>query len=593
MHFKRYCLGLAICFGAAVACDDSSSQKPIVYEDCLNGFDDDDDGQLDCYDTDCAWHIACQVATPEDCANGRDDDDDGYADCYDFDCRDDPACQGLSENCVNRIDDDADELIDCADPDCSPHSACLYSGEYCDNHEDDDGDGLIDCADPECVAYSACLPPLEDCDNNLDDDGDGLMDCDDPDCAADPDCFNNTSATCGNGTIDYGEECDTWNLNGFYCEDLGYHGGYLYCSAQCSFSLSGCFLCGNGFCEAGENQVNCPADCNGLQFCGNGVVNFDEECDNSNLNGKTCISLNTGYSGGTLRCSSYCLFDTSACYYCGNYICEAGENLSNCQVDCQFAVNCGNGICESGETVSNCPSDCYGNGVCGNGVIESGEQCDGSNFGGKTCLTYGYTSGTLFCYSNCQANLSACSSGSGEICNNNVDDNGNGAIDCMDDACWTDPNCRPIVCGDNICDPGETAAICPEDCDPDDCPSNSVLVSRLTSAITIYGATDICGNGHGDWQPLAVFYGTAIVFNVLEDSNYWVSWVGTSCSTATLNWALDFGKLEISADVGSVHTCWAICTPSGPNFCCVLGTDFPATCGDGNTPKVWINSWLN
>jgi hypothetical protein len=35
--------------------------------------------------------------------------------------------------------------------------------------------------------------------------------------------------------------------------------------------------------------------------------------------------------------------------------------------------------------------------VCGNGVQEGEENCDGTDFGGATCQTYGYASGTLRC----------------------------------------------------------------------------------------------------------------------------------------------------------------------------------------------------
>jgi len=51
--------------------------------------------------------------------------------------------------------------------------------------------------------------------------------------------------------------------------------------------------------------------------------------------------------------------------------------------------------------------------VCGNGVKETGEACDGSDLGGQTCLTQGFTSGTLSCTAACALSTSACSNGSG------------------------------------------------------------------------------------------------------------------------------------------------------------------------------------
>jgi len=46
--------------------------------------------------------------------------------------------------------------------------------------------------------------------------------------------------------------------------------------------------------------------------------------------------------------------------------------------------------------------------VCGNNIVEAGEQCDGSDLGGKTCVSLGYDSGTLSCKSNCIYDTSDC-----------------------------------------------------------------------------------------------------------------------------------------------------------------------------------------
>ena len=46
--------------------------------------------------------------------------------------------------------------------------------------------------------------------------------------------------------------------------------------------------------------------------------------------------------------------------------------------------------------------------LCGNGVIDQGEECDGANLAGQTCLTRGFSSGTLTCNSNCTINTSQC-----------------------------------------------------------------------------------------------------------------------------------------------------------------------------------------
>lgn len=50
---------------------------------------------------------------------------------------------------------------------------------------------------------------------------------------------------------------------------------------------------------------------------------------------------------------------------------------------------------------------------CGDGVISSSEQCDGSNLGGASCTSQGFTGGSLSCTSACTFNTSQCTTSSG------------------------------------------------------------------------------------------------------------------------------------------------------------------------------------
>jgi hypothetical protein len=131
-------------------------------EDCANGVDDDGDGATDCDDSDCTADPAC-VPPVEDCANGADDDGDGATDCDDADCTASPACAPRTENCRNGIDDDGDGATDCDDADCTGSADCVPSYEDCANGADDDGDGRTDCDDTaDCAAAPGCAPVCND-----------------------------------------------------------------------------------------------------------------------------------------------------------------------------------------------------------------------------------------------------------------------------------------------------------------------------------------------------------------------------------------------------------------------------------------------
>ncbi len=129
-------------------------------EVCNNFIDDDCDTLVDCQDPDCRNSAECVNMRKEICNNGVDDDNNGLTDCADPACFGDPHCfVPGQEICNNGIDDDGDGLTDCADPDCFTNPICtMHSGnEICDNGIDDNGDHLVDCDDPQCVAFPACV----------------------------------------------------------------------------------------------------------------------------------------------------------------------------------------------------------------------------------------------------------------------------------------------------------------------------------------------------------------------------------------------------------------------------------------------------
>ncbi len=229
-----------------------------------------------------------------------------------------------------------------------------------------------------------------------------------------------------------GETCDGGNLNGQTCQSLGYGGGTLACGADCAYDLDGCTnVCGNGLVEGDEGcdddgvapgdgcSATCTVEegweCAGTSpsrcapICGDGQLVGDEACDGANLDQKTCESLN--YHAGTLVCASDCTLDTSDCEAAGR--CGDGSIQGGFGEVCDGAELAG-ATCESlgyhGGTLA-CASDCLSfnltsceaQGRCGDALIQTnhGEVCDGTLFGGETCVTQGYYGGTLACSSNC------------------------------------------------------------------------------------------------------------------------------------------------------------------------------------------------
>ncbi len=74
-------------------------------------------------------------------------------------------------------------------------------------------------------------------------------------CAAD--CHFDTSGcstqpVCGNGVAEPGEDCDGSDLRGRSCTDLGLGSGRLRCNSDCRFDTSQCATCGDGHLDSGE-----------------------------------------------------------------------------------------------------------------------------------------------------------------------------------------------------------------------------------------------------------------------------------------------------------------------------------------------------
>ena len=176
-----------------------------------------------------------------------------------------------------------------------------------------------------------------------------------------------TPTSCGNGVLDPGEVCDDGN-------QISGDG----CSGTCTSAE----VCGNGIvdvaagegCDCGDAQhlsplctqpnsddpsAPCDAQCR-PRFCGDGVVDLNEQCDGSVPAGDECADF--GYYSGSLSCSDVCQLDPTACV-----------------------------------------------GRCGDGIVQSShEYCDGAVPAGATCVGFGYDLGVLACGLGCGPDLLAC-----------------------------------------------------------------------------------------------------------------------------------------------------------------------------------------
>ena len=180
-------------------------------------------------------------------------------------------------------------------------------------------------------------------------------------------------AVCGNGIVEAGEECDDGNTNN--CDG---------CSNACTL-VTGCgdgVVCGTEQCDDGNTTScdGCSATCmveTGL-LCGDGIV--DTAC------GEQCDPPVPG------RCDALC----QRIPYCGDGIVDPGEqcddgntnNCDGCSNACTLVTGCGDGVvcgteqCDDGNTTScdGCSATCtIEQGFrCGDGIVDAacGEQCD-------------------------------------------------------------------------------------------------------------------------------------------------------------------------------------------------------------------------
>ena len=301
---------------------------------------------------------------------------------------------------------------------------------------------------------------------------------------------------CGDGKINWGDVCDGDNLDGQTCQTLGFEGGELGCSATCeAFDTSLCYLCGNGLVEINEEcddsgeSPACDADCT-VASCGDGTVNASagEFCDDSGESAACDVDCTPS------ECGDGVVNPTAGEECDGDGEGNGGETAA-CNADCTMA-SCGDGVtnttageqCDDGGETANCDLDCTP-AMCGDGNVNgsAGEACDGDGMGvgGETPI----------CDADCSFSL--CGDGTinvmaGEQCDGNGMGMGGETPTC-------DVDCTPAQCNDGVvnfsageqCDGGDLGGATCSSFPPLD---NGNLACTASCTFDTSGCGN-CGNG--------------------------------------------------------------------------------------------------
>jgi len=346
----------------------------------------------------------------------------------------------------------------------------------------------------------------------------GAEQCDDDNGSNLDGCLNNcAAATCGDGYTQAGEE---------ECDD-------------------GVALCFGGY-DVGEICTT-DADCRGV--CAAGTVNPGAPCSQAldvaacgnpgtcTMAGAVCSIAGNNNDQGANDCRSDCQL-----WFCGDGILDAGEACDDgntvstdaCKANCTLNV-CGDGVvkagvekCDDGNLVANdgCSPTCFVEG-CGDGVVEVGEQCDPQVFGTNPPVpleTAGCDTDCTFaaCYDG-TTNATAgeeCDDGNVtpndgctgclgliDFCGDGIDNNGtaeecdNGGANSNTTPNQCRTNCQNPGCGDGVTDNLVTPPAGGEVCDKagehatcdDDCTAVSCGDGNVNQA-----AGEECDNGGGN-----------------------------------------------------------------------------------------------
>jgi len=281
---------------------------------------------------------------------------------------------------------------------------------------------------------------------------------------------------CGNGDVEFGEDCDDENdQSGDGCSSTCRLEGLAACSSTCALSGNACTSSAN--CTEVCQTVVCADVADAGEACTDGSTCDSGTCDEGECAGAAdagdaCganAECSSGSCGGTCSISgdacsgedSTCPYATDTCTVSGTQCCGNGEIESREECDVLGNVEsgdgcssictnegstlkgsvCGNGLrewlptlggeeCDDGNRRSGdgCSSTCLNEGstpkslayaICGDGVRQNGEDCDDGNFAnGDGCSSRCLNEGTLQCVRECRDSKKSCSTAAD--CNTSV-----------------------------------------------------------------------------------------------------------------------------------------------------------------------------
>lgn len=343
---------------------------------------------------------------------------------------------------------------------CKPNcgDGKLLPGEVCDDGEDenintDDGDDSNDttgrCNDT-CNRRAYCgdgeLNIGEVCDNGVN--LDVYLVSSDPSACA-PGCV--LPPSCGDSEVQAAfESCDRGGAN----NDASY--GPDSCTTDCALGgycgdgiPNGSEACDEGAANGGYGPGSCAYDCTPGPYCGDGVRNGSEECDGTQGCSASCIQgpyCGNGVKDGSEVCD-WGQFASSAYGACTS-TCEEGARCGDGEVQTDYE-DCDEGVANDDDLYNGCTTTCANGPRCGDGELQAdeGEECDNA-FNDDT---YAFTVDS--CAAGCKLPPS-CGDGTvqstDELCDNGAENDDDAYEGCTTSCEWGP------YCGDGAIDGSET-----------------------------------------------------------------------------------------------------------------------------------------